>query len=79
MRARSTLQASDLGLAGVKIKAFNPQYATPEQILGSPGDARTDTWSQSVSILEMLAGEVTWADGSITTLALKSCLSDPDF
>jgi len=58
----------------VSAGGMTPAYCSPEQAAGQPLSGKTDVWSWGVSVLEMLAGEVTWFSGQAAPSALESYL-----
>jgi len=74
-RGRPPSSAADgNGTAVVRGAGMTPAYASPEQAEGRPLTRRTDIWSWGVSVLEMFAGERTWAHGSVAREALDAYL-----
>ncbi|CAN5701045.1 hypothetical protein BH11MYX2_BH11MYX2_38470 [soil metagenome] len=55
--AKLLLDSSTAGLTSTGARVGTPAYMAPEQITGHPVDVRTDVYSASVILYEMLAGE----------------------
>jgi eukaryotic-like serine/threonine-protein kinase len=55
-----------------------PDYASPEQINGRPGDVRSDVYSLGIMLFEMLAGEVPFSGlDPVTAMNLRSRIDPP--
>jgi eukaryotic-like serine/threonine-protein kinase len=54
-----------------------PDYASPEQIHGKRGDARSDVYSLGIVLFEMLAGEVPFSGLDASTAVQLRALVDP--
>lgn len=66
--AKATAEA-DLTQTGVFLGT--PRYASPEQIKGQTVDLRSDLYSWSVVMYEMVTGQFAFKDTSITTIIFK--------
>jgi serine/threonine protein kinase len=76
-RARPKTSApsdKSLNSAAVSVPGMTPAYCSPEQSLGQPVTAKSDTWSWGLSISEIFTGEVSWRSGVIAKEALAAYL-----
>jgi len=54
-----------------------PHYMSPEQVLGSPVDARSDLFSAGVVLFQLLTGALPFDGESLISVAYKITKSDP--
>jgi len=69
-----SVKVADLGLGHWARRSGarrDPAYAAPEQILGAPGDARSDVFALGIILHEMLAGERPFAADTPDAVELK--------
>jgi len=66
--------AGDADKTMVSNLGMTPAYCSPEQARGHKVDYRTDIWSLGVSILEMFAGGIKWANGLLAPVVMEAIL-----
>jgi serine/threonine protein kinase len=54
-----------------------PTYMSPEQVLGEGIDSRSDVYSLSIIVYQMLSGQVPFEGDNLRTLMMKRLNSDP--
>jgi serine/threonine protein kinase len=87
VRSDNTIKLIDFGLARDMRRGFSsllapkakgtPDYASPEQIRGKPGDGRSDIYSLGLMLYEMLTGEVPFSGVALGAALQLRVLSDP--
>ncbi|MBN2448737.1 MAG: serine/threonine protein kinase [Lentisphaeria bacterium] len=85
LTADGNVKVADLGLArkmtdtaqdGTRELYGTPQYIAPEQLLGHPGDCRSDIYSLGATLYQALSGRFPYEGSDPGEIALKH-LSDP--
>src|SRR4029077_3375697 len=87
--ADSRIKLIDVGIAcdmrsrrltfGRLTKAMGtPDYASPEQVKGKRGDARSDIYSLGIMLYEMVTGEVPFGGANAVTALNLRLLNNPD-
>ena len=59
----------------VSTAGMTPAYCSPEQAVGDRLSHKTDIWSWAVSVIELLAGRMTWTLGVVAPAVLDSLRS----
>jgi serine/threonine protein kinase len=79
-RARKQVGASSTfssTATGVSMAGMTLAYCSPEQAAGQMLTRATDVWSWGLTVLEMLLGEVTWANGAAAAEIFEDFLVNP--
>lgn len=85
LSARGAYKISDWGgstmisLSGVTASQVmvTPQYAAPEQVLGTAKDHRTDIWQAGVILFEIVTGELPFTGANIVEIFANITTRDP--
>jgi serine/threonine-protein kinase len=81
-----TIRLTDFGIARMEDEATltrtggilgSPAYMAPEQILGRPVDARSDLFSASATLYQLVAGALPFAGASLVELAHNVAYAEP--
>ncbi len=80
-----TVRITDFGIAKVSASTLTtsgqflgtPSYMSPEQVLGDEADGRSDLFSLTIVLYQLVTGELPFPGNNITTIAYKIVNTDP--